>query len=320
MRLAPLVLLLALALAIPAALAQVPQTSPQVTLSLSASELRVDAGNESTLYANVSNPGSLAASVSLTLGALPGWDVRAEPRTFPLAAQGGTQMVILHVLAPAAGHGEARGPLDVGATLTEPNTGRTATAHQAATLARVDPPAPVPPPRTTPLQVGLFVAGSALVVAVVTYAEVRRRRALAAAWRERETGLALEVDGPLLPWGLRREQLQRVVVRNASERPRVAHLGIREAPEGWTAAISVPRLPLEPGERATITLYLNPGEGVPTGEPARVVLYARTAEALEHEERLGLDLVAPPVRIPTPDVAPTIAPRDGSAVRPALRR
>lgn len=310
---------LALLLLVPVALAQTVPVDPQGTLSLSTKDVQLHASNETTLYANVTNTGRLAATASFTLGVVEGWTIRAEPRTVPIAA-GQTQQVLLILRAPSAGQGALQGRLDIRVTLSDPNTLRTSQMEESILLHRVDPLPPVPPPRTTPLQVIGFVAGTALVIAGVAWLETRRRGRIAAAWRAREMGLAIELEGPMLPWGLRRELLQRIAVRNLTDQPRVAHVGMRETMPGWTGAVSLPRLALGPGERALLTLYLNPGDEVAGGAPARFVVYARTAEAQEHEEHLVVELEAPPVRIPGPEASTTIALRDGSAVRPSLRR
>lgn len=315
MRALPSALALVAALLAPLALAQVPAAQPAVSIQLSATEARVGAGNETTLVANVVNGGSLAASVSIDLGLLEKWDVRAEPRTFPLPA-GASQPVQIVLRAPAAGQGAASGVLAVRATLTEANTGRTAQGQASLALARVDPPPPLPPSPWPLDRVAPALGGSLLVIGAVVLAESRRRRALrvarnveAARWQDRELGILIEPEGPLLPWGLRRETLQRVAVRNVTPRPRVAHVGVRRAPPGWTAALSLPRLALEPGERAVLTLYLNPSPDVPGGAPAEVVLFARTAEAQEHEEIARIAFQAPPVRIPQGDETATVALR-----------
>lgn len=322
MRVVPVAL--ALILLLPSALAQSP-IAPQVGLSLSSHDLKLDAGNETRIYGNVSNGGRLQGSASLRIVVPEGWDVSADQRTFPIAA-GATQPIVLVLRAPAAAHGAATGRIEVTVTFAEDGTGAVANANDAIAVARVDP-IPPPPPGTSVEEWALFATASALVIASVVVLETRRRRAIAAAlaaekaaWIDRELGIGIELDGPMIPWGLRRELLQRIVVRNDTDKPRVAHLGLRESAPGWTAAVSLPRLPLEPRERVAITLYLNPGDAVPGGESARFVVYARNAEAQEHEERLAIEIEAPPVRIPGPEASTSIALRDGSAVRPSLRR
>ncbi|GEM_PF-4895979 len=292
-------LVLSALLAPSSALAQVPAAQPQVGLSLSAAALRVDAGNESVVLANVTNQGSLPATVTLSFAPLAGWTVTPDVASpFALAANG-AQTVRLTVRAPAAGAGAAEGPLGVTATLTESTTGRQAPPAKATlALSRVDPAAAAPPSLWPPERVAAAALGSVAVVAGVVALERRRRVRAEALWRERETGLALEPDGPTMPWGARREMLQRVAVRNVGSRPLVALVGVRAASPGWTAALSLPRLPLAPGERAVVTLYLNPAPDVPGGAPGEVTLYARTAEAQEHEEVARVALEAPPVRVP----------------------
>jgi len=329
----PLSWALLLILLAPAAFAQtLPSAQPQVSLALSAKELRLNASNESAVYANVTNGGALAGTASLTMGDAGGWNVRAEPRTFPIAA-GRTQMVVLYLTAPAPGSGPATTNLAVSVSFSESNTQQSASAQGAVALVRVDPPPPPPPPFLTPARIGLGVGALALVAALVVVLVVRRRKKLAAAkaaedarlaaehaaWLARETGITIEIEGALLPWGLRRELLQRVRVRNASERPRVAQVGVRSAPPGWIASVSLPRFPLSAGESALVTVYLNPSHDVPGGEATEIVLYAKPEEAQEKEERVALRFEAPPIRIPRGDEATTIALRDG-APRPALRR
>lgn len=313
----------------PLAAAQVPlPASPGVRVVLDAKELRVDAGNETTLTATITNTGPAQGTVQLDFGLVPGWRVDAESRSIVIPA-GGVAPVRFALAAPNAGHGAASAAWAVRATLTEDNTGRTATSEASVQLARVDPPAPPAPPGWTPESLALLVVGSAVLIAGIVVAERSRirklrdalaaaeaaREAERAAYLDRETGILLEAEGPLLPWGLRRELLQRLRVRNATARPRIATVGVREAPPGWVASVSLPRVPLGPGESALVTLYLNPDATVPGGAPTRLVLYAKPEEAQAMEERLPLAFDAPAIRIPEHAAPPS---HDG-APRPALR-
>lgn len=141
------------------------------------------------------------------------------------------------------------------------------------------------------------------------------------AWLARETGITLHlVDGPIR-FGTRRELTYRVRVENVSERPRIAILGVAETPEGWTAAFSVPRLPLSAGEAAVVTVYVNAADAVPEGTQGNVVLTARPEEAQELDERLTLTPVAPAVRIPLEEAFTSVVVARAPIVpRPVLRK
>lgn len=338
------------------AVAQVAPIDPAVAITLPPDALDVGAGNQTTLTATVSNPGSFAGTVSLSIAAVDGWTFAAEPAGgFPLAS-GASQDVTITVIAPAAGVGAASGSLAVTATLTD-QAGRTATADASAPLARVDPPPPPVPPPPYGLWAAAAVAALLVVAGVVALqvrenrrkrerAEAQRRAAeeakrlaeaeaarLAAekaareaaeraAYFARETGITIGLhDGPR-PFGTSRELAYRLVVRNVSDRPRVGVVGIAEIPAGWRASVALPKLPLSPGESALVAAYVKPDVSVPAGSKSRIVFRAKPEEAQELDEKLALDVEAPLPHVPTMAEAdrPRSSAREPVAQRPALRK
>lgn len=329
----PLPWALILVLLAPGAFAQTQAVQPGVTLTLDAKDVALGAGNASRVNATLTNTGPAAGTVTLAWTLPDGWDVNAETRTVAIPSKG-VMPIVIRVTAPAAGKGAASADIQITAVLKEdPPAGRSAQASAALSVTRVDPPAPPPAPVVTPERLAMALGALLLIAGIAAGLILRRRHRLAlaraaeearlaaerAAYLERETGITIEIEGDLLPWGLRRELLQRVRLKNASGRVRVAQVGIRSAPPGWIASVSLPRIPLASGESALVTVYLNPSADVPGGAETQIVLFAKPEEALEREERVTLRFEAPPIRIPRGDEATTIALRDG-APRPALRR
>lgn len=294
----------------PTALAQLP--GPTVAVKLDQTQLSLGAANTTTVTATVTYsdqvPGS-TPTITVATQAPDGWKATASPATLA-----GSGTVTITLVAPAAHNGAATGNLQVSVNANA-GAGRTpATASATLALTRVDP-APVPPPNYTPLIVGVVVA--VLVVAAGVALALRRRSqrlareaaeaaaaAEKAAFLARETGITIElVDGPL-PFGDKREAIYRVRVTNASDRPRIAVIGVKDVPDGWRAAPSIPRLPLSPKESVVVSVYVNPAPTVAWGEKATLVVTARPEEAQELSERVAIEAAAPAVRIPVVDDSP----------------
>lgn len=304
---------------------------PAVTVALAASSASVPAGNATTLEATVTNPGSVSGAVTVEPTAPEGWSVEADPAAFPLDA-GATQTVTLTLTAPAAGAGAATGSASIAATLTD-QLGRTATGEGSLSLTRVDPaPPPPPPPGPNWLLIGALASlGVALVAGATAWFVLKRRReareaaalaAAEAAYLDRETGITIRVASGPFPLGLKREATWKVEVENTSDRPRVAIVEVAERPEGWVVSVNTPRVPLDPGQRSSVTVYTRPDESVAYGALGKAVLLTKPAEAQERDERVTLELVAEEPRIAsTGGDAPTPF-RNGApgAPRPLLRR
>ena len=310
---AALLALLAAQLAGPAA-AQLP-TDLRLVVELPDDALALDAGNATALTATVRNEGAVGGTVALQAVVLDGWSVEVEPST-PFSLDGGEAVeVTLTLRAPAAGEGAASGDVGLAATLTDA-AGRAASAQDAVAVARVDPPVVLPPPwYAQPLWQAL-VAALVLALAAGALLWLRRRRlaalaAAAAAEREaRETGVSLALASGPFRFGAGRELVYRIAVQNVSERPRVALVLVAGAPDGWTAAVSLPKMALSPGERVEVSVYARPGDGVPVGDKGVLHLAAKPEEAREREERVAIEVEAPTVRVPT----------NGEYVRSALQR
>lgn len=314
---------LALALAIvTTASAQVPvNPQPAVSVAIGDGPARVPAGNSTTFTATVTNDGSVGGAVTIAPNLPEGWTAEVEPSQFPLAA-GASQPVTVTVTAPAAGQGAETGSIGVGATLTD-QAGRTATGEASLAVTRVDPaPPPPPPPGPNWLLIGALVALVLAGAAGVVLWRVRAKRAAAAhaAYIARETGIAIRAAGGPFPLGLKRETTWKVEVENTSDRPRVAVVGIADRPETWVASVSTPRVPLNPGEKAVVTVFCRPNANVPIGERAAIIVTARPAEAQERDERVTLDVVAEEPRIPAAGTEPPAVQLRPGAPRPLLRR
>lgn len=333
------------------AVAQLAPVDPAVAITMPTETLSLGAGNNTTLAATVTNPGSFAGTVSLSFAALDGWAVSAEPASFALAA-GASQPVTITVVAPLAGEGAASGAIAATATLSD-SAGRTATAEGATPVARVDPPV-VPPPEPP---YALWALAAVLLVAIVALgvglqlrarrrkreraeaearavAEAKRRAeeeaarlaaekaAAEAAFLARETGISIAVhDGPR-PFGSKRELAYRLTVSNVSDRPRVGVVAVAEVAAGWRASVSLPKLPLSPGESVLVSAYVNPDENVPSGSKARIVILAKPEEAQERDERVVIEVEAPLPHVPTAADAARARTtlREAVAARPALRK
>jgi len=277
---------------------------------LDQTQLSLGAANTTTVTATVTYtdqvPGS-TPTITVAAQAPDGWTATASPATLS-----GSGTVTLTLVAPAAHAGAATGNLQLNVN-ANPGAGRTpATASATLALTRVDPAPPVPP-NYAPLIVGIVVA--ALVVAAGVALALRRRARRAreateaaaaaqrAAYLARETGIGIAlVDGPL-PFGDKREVIYRVRVTNVSERPRVAVVAVKDAPEGWRAAPSIPRIPLSPKESVVISVYLNPAPDAPWGHKVPLVVTAKPEEAQEKFESVTIDAEASAVRIPVVDAS-----------------
>ena len=307
-----------------AATAHAQVAQPQVAVTLEEDALRLDADGTATVNATVRYTDPVpAAQGTVTLAAVApdGWTVAIEPAaSFPLNA-GGSQTVTLRLTAPAAGTGAEAADATLTATV-DAGPGRTATGSATLGLARLDP-LPPPPPDNTPLLLA-GVAAALLVLGLAAAVLVARRRRLArlaaerdaaaraaaarAAFLARETGIRIAPAGEAQPFGDRREVAVRLRVHNASDRPRVALVEVKDATAGWLAAVNVPRRELRSGEDMVVTLTARPPDGAPLGATATVVVAARPEEAREMDERVTLDLRAPDARS---SGAPPLAHRDG---------
>ena len=124
------------------------------------------------------------------------------------------------------------------------------------------------------------------------------------------------MGGPL-PYGERRESVWRVTLTNVSTRPRVAILEMRDVPEGWRAATSLPRLPLSAGERVTVSVHVAPDLSVPAEAVARITVAARPEEARERVSSVALECVAPDHS--DARTRRTVVLREGPSARARLR-
>ncbi|MHB8586372.1 MAG: hypothetical protein ACYDDF_11130 [Thermoplasmatota archaeon] len=309
------------------AMAQVPQPQPNPSVSVtvpSATE-NVNANGTSNVSASVANTGALEGTVAVTVQAPAGWTATANPTSANL--QGGQSVAVTITLrAPAAGQGAANGAVAVGATITD-QAGRTGQSAPASVqVVRVDPVVvpPPPPPDYTPYYVAAAIV--ALLIAALVVLALRRRaqrRATEAAFLARETGITIQPSGAPIPYGSRRELLHKVSVKNESDRPRIALVGIAARPPGWSAAFSNPRVPLAVGESALLTLHIQPDDSVPPGAKVSFVLIARPEEATQRDERVTIEVEAPAPRIPNGGASATrsvVAHREPIAPRPVLRK
>jgi hypothetical protein len=290
-------LALALALALPLAESQGPATAG-VTLSLSKASVRLAPQASDTIEAAIANTGPLAGTVTLTATDLGPWTMQADPSGPANVPAGATVTMRVTLSSGPANDGASQRNIQLTATLTDA-AGRSAQAQAQIAAQRVDPlpPAPTPWYERPLVDLGLALLVALLVAAVAAILVVRSRRRQAA-FLDRETGITLAlVDGPHR-FGAGREMVYRLDVANVSSRPRVALVGVDAAPDGWRATPSLPRMPLSPGEAARVTFLVAPPPDAPRGATARVVLYAKPAEAERLAERVALDVEAFDVRIP----------------------
>lgn len=300
-------------------MAQVPQ--PSVTLTLDGGALDLGAANTTTRAGNVSyaesagapdpTGGQASGAVTLTAVVPDGWTVVTDP---PLdtpfqVGVGASVPVTITITAPAAGEGAQTGELALTANAAGAG-GRSATATASIALARVDP---LPPPPTpfylTPLGLALEISIPLLLVAGVVatvlwrrkVAELARERAAAerAAYLARETGIVIAVEGGPQEYGHRREVMYRLTVQNRSDRSRVALIEVVSVTNGWRAATAFSRVALASGEKAPVTLVVTPDTVITPGDRATVVVRAKPEEAVELDERVTLDVVAPKSGSPT---------------------
>lgn len=328
-------LLLALPLTAGAALAQtLPGNGLAVTVALDEADVSLDAGNATNVTGTVTNTGTVQGTVALALTLPEGWTVTVDPPSAFSLQTGQSVPVTLTVTAPAAGLGALRADVVLDATITDA-AGRSATAQATLGVSRVDPlqPPPPPPPYDLYASYGILAAGL-VVIGFLVYGQLRderlareraaaeeaRRQAEHDAYLSRETGIGLTlVEGPHR-FGSRREVVFRLAVENQTQRERVALVGVAQCPPGWTAASALPRIPLGPQERVVVTFYVNPGDDVPAQTVGHVVFFAKPEEARELDQRVGVDVTAPDVRVPTVGQAPVTAAREPVAPRPKLRK
>lgn len=296
---------LALVLCVSGAASAQSPLDPAVGVSLPGSTLALDAGAREALSGAIENVGRVDGRVTLEALAPEGWRVEVEPaEAFDLAA-GASVPVVVRVVAPAASEGAAEGAVVLRATLTDA-AGRSDTAEASVVASRVDPvPVVVPPPwweQAMPLLVGgAFVAAGAGSGAFAWHRRRRQQAAREAAHRaflERETGILLRLDAGPAQYGWQRALTYRLVVENASDRPRVAVARVASCPEGWAASLNLPRVPLSAGEKAHLSLRVEPPSSAEPGSFVTMELGCRPEEAREREERLELTVEAPAWRVP----------------------
>jgi hypothetical protein len=319
---------IALAAIAPLSAAQAP--GGVVTIKLDGSSaLTIGAANITVIHGNVTYTDSVPAgqgTVTVAATAPDGWKAAFEPASAFRLNPGQTAPITITLTAPPANSGSKTGNLDVKAT-GDSGAGRTAPPVATATVAltRDDPLPPPPPPDRTPLYIGIAAGVLVVIGGIVAIVAVRKRiareaaeaaAAQRAAYVARETGISIQsVDGPL-PFGDRRASIYRVRVENVSDRPRIAVIEVRERPPTWRVAPSIPRIPLSPGEKVVVSVFVNPDDGVPVGEQARIVVSARPEEAQEKFEPLVIDATATMVRIPEPGKPKTVVhPREGITSR-----
>lgn len=302
----------------PLAAAQVPQ--PTLTLTLDATTLQVEAANTTIITGTVAyadaapDPtGANAATVSLTPTLPEGWSATIEPASAFQMSAGQSVPVTVTLVAPAAGVGAPTGSLILDAAASAPG-GRAATAAAAVELTRVDPVPPPPTPWYLTAWGLLLLIGVPLEAAALAGLAVwQRQRRLAAeraaaeaaaahaareAYLARETGVAIGLaDGPR-EYGHQREVMYRLLLTNTSDRPRVGIVEVASVTNGWRAATAFTRVPLGVGERKPVTLVVTPDSVIVPGERAKVVVRAKPEEAVELDERLELDVVAPKSGVP----------------------
>lgn len=321
-----------LALIASPALAQVP--APQVTVTLDETSLSLEANGTTTLQATVSYTDTIPASqgtATLVVEAPEGWVIVIEPSTTFQVNAGASQTVTLNITAPAALTGAQLGDAVLTASVNV-GTGRpTGTASAQVALTRIDPPPP-PPTDYTPVIVG--VSATLLLAAGAVAMSLRKRRlareaaerealeraaAEKAAYIARETGITVAPAGEPMPFGDRREVAVRLTVKNVSPRDRIARVDVVESPEGWLAAVNVPRRELKAGEDMVVTLTARPPDRAPLGAHARIVIAAKPEEARELDERVTLHLDAPDARPPIHGSHASVVVRDG-VIPKMLRR
>jgi hypothetical protein len=330
-------LAIALALALPIVTAQVGPINTGVTAVFDGPGANVGAGNTTLANVTVTNTGPAAGSVALALTVPAGWNATINPAQIPLAAgQSGTATVT--IVAPSAKPGETNnGSLALAATFVETNTNRQATASASYQLTLI--PVPLPPPPTPFLQTPLgtaLIAGSLAVVliGITAFIVLRQRRidreeaerlaaekAAREAYLARETGIGITlVDGPH-DYGQRRELAWRIQIENRSDRDRVAVVEAIEAPPGWRAAPSLPKINLSPGQKIVITVVVTPEAGTPSGAAMQLYVRAKPQEALELDERITLAVVAPAAPAPLKEsYRPVVVQRLGANQQPPPKK
>lgn len=293
-----------------------------MSLTLDGGALDLGAANTTTRTGNVTYAESAGApdvagqnsgSVTLTAVIPAGWTVVSDPpldTAFPIGV-GATVPVTITITAPAAGDGAQSGELAFTAQAAGAG-GRSATATASIQLTRVDPPPPVVTPfYRTPLGLALEISIPALLIAGIVATVMWRRKAAElaaeraaaerAAYLARETGIVVSVEGGPQEYGHRREVMYRLSVQNKSDRSRVALVEVVTVTNGWRAATGVSRVPLASGERAPVTLVVAPDAVITPGDRASVVVRAKPEEAVELDERVTIEVVAPKSGVPADD-------------------
>lgn len=309
------VLVLAMTLLVAPGLATAQVADPAVSIALDTPRVDLAAANSTTLVATVTNGNpQVAGSVTFEGVAPDGWTVAIDPPAANVPAGGSADFTIT-LTAPEAGAGAQEDAVAFTATLTEATVAqRAATASATLPVTRIDPVIPPPPPAwyETPGGIAAIVVGTiAVVSAVAGFFVVRARRerlareaadAARAAYLARETGITIQLAEAPRAFGPRRDVVMRVEIENVSDRPRIAVLEVA-LPQHWNGAPSVPRVPLSPSERATVSVAVRPDADVPAGTPIQVEVTVRPEEARELRERVVVEIDAPAIRLAPSAVA-----------------
>jgi hypothetical protein len=271
------------------------QLQPTLAVSLSASNVSLAAGNETNVTGALQAGGPLQGTIAVSVDAPSGWTAVVTPTSQAVQA-GGSLSVVVALKAPPAGQGAQKGGFDLKGTFTDAS-GRTASGTASGTVVRVDP---VPPPVVPPDYRPLYAAIAVVLIAIVLMAVWLRSRALAkrrlAAIVARETGIEVVQSAPPHAYGLGREFLARVEVRNVSDRPRTAVLKVVSLPAGWSAAPSFETIDLAVGSRFEGSVFITPQDGAKPGDRGTVVVSAKPKEAEGSGSLLPLSVEVTPPR------------------------
>lgn len=222
------------------------QTEPRVSISANATALTT---NSTTAVLQVvwtiSNPGLVDGTARLQVIAPQGWTVKVSEGTLPFALTRGSQVTRTGSISVQAGATPADGPLEATATLQDAlgrsGTGRATTSLDFEKIIPLEAPPLLPaPPNRWPA----FLGGAG-VLALMFGGYVLQAR---------QVGLAVEHPNQRINRGAR--TLYDVHVTNPSRWSRTVHLRVRQVPIAWGAALSYPRIKLQPRESIIVPLCL----------------------------------------------------------------